>query len=213
MIRFLALCASLVAWPAAAKPIAFGDGTTLMAEFGAGTMVEVQGYYAPRYWWSAGGGFLHLENEAGTLSRDIGYARANLLVHRWNLPSAQANVFAWAGAGYAHASGVADESLAGNAGLQADYETRRVYGSLRSDWHGSRHFAHRIDTLQLGVAPYVHDWDRLATWIVVQARTFTGGLYDGVEPALLVRLFKGPVWLEAGISGDGKLQSMLMLNF
>ena len=48
--------------------------------------------------------------------------------------------------------------LAGNAGAQADYETRRIYGSLKADWQGASAFSHRIDTLQLGIAPYEHEY-------------------------------------------------------
>jgi hypothetical protein len=51
----------------------------------------------------------------------------------------------------------------------------------------------------------------------VQARDYTGGLYDGVEPAALVRLFKNgrasAFWIEAGVTIDGHLQSMFMINF
>ncbi len=58
-----------------------------------------------------------------------------------------------------------------------------VYASLKTDFYDSSEFTHRIDTLQLGVAPYEHEYDQLA------------------------------VWLEAGVTEDGKLQSMLMVNF
>ena len=45
--------------PAAqAKPIAFANGTTVMAEYGAGTMRELQVFYAPRYFLSTGLGHL-----------------------------------------------------------------------------------------------------------------------------------------------------------
>lgn len=44
-----------------AKPIAFAEGYTLMAEYGAGTMKEVQFFYAPRYDFSVGGGHVELE--------------------------------------------------------------------------------------------------------------------------------------------------------
>jgi hypothetical protein len=94
-----------------------------------------------------------------------------------------------------------------------DYETRRIYASLKLDYYDSREFSHRIDTLQLGVAPYEHEYDQLATWLLVQARTYTGGLYGGTEWAALLRVFKGNVWIEAGVTEDGKLQSMLMFNF
>ena len=74
-------------------------------------------------------------------------------------------------------------------------------------------FEHRIDTLQLGIAPYEHDFDTLATWFVVQGRQYTGGIHEGTEWALLLRLFKGGAWIEAGATEDGKLQAMAMFNF
>ena len=213
MLRTLCLCAGLLPGLALAKPIAFQDGTSLMLEYGAGSMLEAQAFYAPRYWWSAGGGLLRLEEENGAFSRDIAYTRANLLLKRWNLPGAQGNVFASGGLGAAQGSDFSGTHTAYNFALQADYETRRVYTSLKSDWQGSSVYTHRIDTAQIGFAPYPHDWTVLATWFVLQARTYTGGLYGGVEGALVLRLFKGSVWAEAGVTQDGKLQTMFMFNF
>ena len=104
-------------------------------------------------------------------------------------------------------------SSRGNAGAQVDYETRRIYASLKTDLHRADAFSHRIDTLQLGVAPYKHDFDTLATWFVVQGRHYTGDIHDGTEWALLLRLFKRGAWIEAGVTDDGKLQAMAMVNF
>lgn len=211
MVSALAL---VLATPVAmAKPIAFARGTTLMAEYGAGTMNEFQVFYAPRYWWSVGGGWTELTSGDGTKQRRITYVRTNLLVKRWNLPSAQANVFVWGGAGQATGNDFAGTELSRNVGFQVDYETRRVYSSFKSDLQESDHFSHRIDTLQLGWAPYEHDYDTLATWIVLQGRTYTGDLYDGTEKALLVRFFKGGTWVEVGATTDRKIQAMVMFNF
>lgn len=200
-----------------AKPIAFGDGSTLMVEYGAGTMQEAQAFYAPKAWYSFGAGYLRIEAEDGRFSRDIGYARYNHLVKRWNLPRAQGNIFAWAGIGAARGSDFDGTKATPNAGVQADYETRRIYASLKTDWQQSSAFAHHIGTVQLGVAPYEHDYDQVATWFVVQAREYSGGIYPGVEYAALLRLFRatsrGSAWLEAGATQDGKLQAMLMINF
>jgi len=196
-----------------AKPIAFAKGKTVMFEYGAGTMNEVQVFYAPRYWYSIGGGWLQLQSEDGAKQRHITYLRGNLLAKRWNLPAAQANVFVWGGLGTATGNDFAGSTLARNIGFQADYETRRVYSSFRSDLQESDHFSHRIDTLQLGWAPYKHDYNTLATWFVVQGRRYTGDLFEGTETALLVRFFKGNTWVEVGATTDGKLQAMAMFNF
>jgi hypothetical protein len=196
-----------------AKPIAFADGTTVMAEYGAGTMTEAQVFHAPKYNWSLGVGYLELDSDFAHRRREIGYARVNYLVKRWNMKAAQANVFSWGGVGSAHSSDTAGSTFAWNAGAQIDYETRRVYGSLKTDLHDSGTFTHRIDTLQLGLAPYKHDYDTLATWLVLQGRNITGGIHQGIEWSLLLRLFKGGAWLEAGATMDGKLQAMAMFNF
>jgi len=196
-----------------AKPIAFAHGTTVMAEYGAGTMKEAQVFYAPKYFLSLGPGYLELESDIDHRRREITYARVNYLAKRWNMKTAQANVFVWGGAGQAYVSEANDHQFTGNAGAQFDYETRRVYASLKTDLYRASDFSHRIDTLQLGLAPYEHDYDKLATWIVVQGRRITGGIHDGTEWALLLRLFKGGGWIEAGVTGDGKLQAMAMVNF
>jgi hypothetical protein len=211
--RLGAVVLMVLAAPLAAKPIAFARGTTVMAEYGAGTMNELQAFYAPKYWWSVGAGWLELSSEDGTFDRHIEYMRANVLAKRWNLPDAQANVFAWGGLGRATGSDFDGDVLARSVGVQFDYETRRLYAAFRSDLEESDRYSHRIDTLQLGWAPYAHDYDTLATWIVLQGRRYTGGLRDGVEPALLLRVFKGGTWVEVGATTDGKLQAMAMFNF
>lgn len=208
----LALCCSFY-FQADAKPIAFADGTTVMGEYGAGTMTEIQAFYAPSFRYSMGGGHLSLNSALDDDTRDITYARLNYLPKRWNMEAAQANVFVWGSLGRAHIGETGDNQFAWNVGGQLDYETRRVYASLRSDLHEASAYSHRIDTLQLGIAPYEHDYATLAVWFVVQARQYTGGLYDGTEYAALVRLFKSNAWIEGGVTQDGHLQAMLMFNF
>jgi hypothetical protein len=211
----LACAAALAMYSASApaKPIAFADGTTVMAEYGAGNMTEAQVFYAPRYFWSLGLGYTELDSNLRDRRREITYARVNYLVKRWNLESAQANVFTWGGAGNAYDSETNGHEFTWNAGGQVDYETRRVYSSLKTDYFASSAFSHRIDTLQLGIAPYEHDVDTLATWFVVQGRRYTGEVHDGTEWAILLRLFRKGAWVEAGATTDGKLQAMAMVNF
>ncbi|HET9397160.1 MAG TPA: hypothetical protein VFO36_14020, partial [Nitrospiraceae bacterium] len=163
--------------------------------------------------YSVGGGHLSLNSDLSDETRDITYLRINYLPKRWNLEAAQANVFVWGSAGRAHIGVSDDVQFAWNVGGQLDYETRRLYASLRTDLHEAEAFSHRIDTLQLGIAPYEHDYNTLAVWFVVQARQYTGGLYDGTEWAALLRLFKRNAWFEAGPTHEGKLQAMLMFNF
>src|ERR1700723_2049662 len=98
---FLGACALMMVAPAMAKPIAFADGTTVMAEYGAGTMQELQIFYAPRFDYSVGGGHVDFTSDIDGHTEHITYARTNWLAQRWNLDAAQANVFVWGGAGSA----------------------------------------------------------------------------------------------------------------
>lgn len=218
LLRYLCLPLCAVAAPALAKPVAFQGSTAILAEYGPGMMTEVQVFHAPSYRWSAGVGHVRLEADDDAFTRDITYLRGNVLLNRWNRPHSQANAFAWGGVGGAHSSGDQRQQAALNAGGQVDYETLRFYSSLRTDWQYSMgNFSHRIDTAQVGWAPYPHEWNDVATWFVVQGRNFTGGLYDDIEGAALIRLFRnGPkfaLWIEAGVTQDGRLQSMFMVNF
>ena len=206
----LVLIAPVVAYT---KPIAFAQGTTVMLEYGAGTMWEAQIFYAPQYNYSVGGGHVEFDSDISSDTERVTYARLNYLLHRWNLESAQANIFVWGGAGAATGNSFSGTEFAVNAGAQADYETRRVYASLKTDLQRANAFSIRVDTLQLGIAPYKHDYNQIATWFVVQARNYTGGVSNGVEVAALLRIFKGGAWIEAGVTNGGKLQAMAMFNF
>ena len=210
LVGTLVLAVPVVAY---SKPIAFAEGTTVMLEYGAGTMVEAQIFYAPQFNYSVGGGHVEFDSDITPETVRVTYARLNYLLHRWNLESAQANVFVWGGAGGATGNTFSGTQFTVNAGGQADYETRRVYASLKTDLQKANAFSIRVDTLQLGIAPYEHDYNQIATWFVLQARTYTGGISNGTEIAALVRVFKGGAWIEAGVTNGGKLQAMAMFNF
>jgi hypothetical protein len=196
-----------------AKPIAFAKGTSLMLEYGGGTMTETQMFYAPKYWYSAGVGTIQFDLADNSTKERVNYVRINGLVKRWNLPAAQANVFVWGGVGSARSNAFSGSETAWNYGAQVDYETRKIYASLRTDWQNADSFKHHTNTLQLGIAPYEHDYDTLATWFVLQARSYDKPLYDGIETALLLRFFKKGTWVEAGMTNEKKLQAMAMFNF
>jgi hypothetical protein len=113
LVGGLALAAPALAFP---KPIAFADGTTVMAEYGAGTMKEIQIFYAPEYNYSVGGGRVELNSDETSKTSSITYARLNYLLHRWNLDAAQANLFVWGGFGGATGNTFSGTVLTKNVG-------------------------------------------------------------------------------------------------
>ena len=138
LMGVLVLIAPVVAYT---KPIAFAQGTTVMLEYGAGTMWEAQIFYAPQYNYSVGGGHVEFDSDISSDTERVTYARLNYLLHRWNLESAQANIFVWGGAGAATGNSFSGTEFAVNAGAQADYETRRVYASLKTDLQRANAFS------------------------------------------------------------------------
>ncbi len=208
LLAALALCA---AGMAQAKPIAFADGVTFMHERDR-NMVETQLFYAPAYWWSAGVSDGFMTSDDKSRRHEYGYLQGNLLLKRWNLPDAQANLFASAGAGNATGKDFSGTVAAQRYTLQGDYETRRVYASFKVDAHTSSKYFDRYDTLQLGWSPYAHDYDELAVWFVAQVKKYRG-MDDKTEGGAFLRLFKGNIWVELGMNERRKSQMMLMINY
>lgn len=219
----------------AARPITFANSTTAMAEYGEGIMQEAQVFYAPTHYLSMGIGHLELESQGSHGRHEVTYVRMNLLAKRWNFESAQANIFLWGGLGQASmtAPSVAPvpdgghnhggspaapvhasfEESSWNSGGQIDFETRRIYSSFKTDFHESANFWHRIDTLELGFAPYKHDIDTLATWFLVSGRLYSGNTHEDSELAFLLRFFKKRVWVEAGATTEGQVRATAMVSF
>jgi len=232
--RYLFAAAALALMQAAqARPILYAHSVTLLADYRADAMKEAQVSYAPTAFLSFGLGHLELDGAGPGHEHQIDYLRLNALAKRWNFESAQANIFVWAGAGRSkltiapdaadageHNHGPVPEGqslvlneTAGNVGGQLDYETRRIYASFATDSQFATSFTHRMDTLQLGVAPYEHEANGLSTWLVVSATRFSGNIQQDTQVSLLLRFFKKFAWVEVGATTEGKPQARVMLTF
>lgn len=207
---------------AQAKPIAYRHGNTATFEYGPHHQ-QVQVFHSPDHRISLGGGWLRIapDEESGhshggpgdPATLEIGYLRGNVLARRWNGEGSQANVYFWGGIGLAEGAGRGAPDTAPNAGFSADWETLRWYASAQSDWHSGFAFTTGTSTVQFGVAPYVHAFDGLATWIVLQGQSHDGDVHEERSAALLLRFFWQSIWLEAGADQDGRPHGMVMLNF
>jgi hypothetical protein len=223
-----------------ARPIVFARSTMAMVDYREGAMAEAQVFYAPKSYLSLGLGHMELDDGGTDVRHAVTFARLNLLARRWNMAGAQANVFVWGGLGNAYLGGwtyqpsqpppsghdhgpppeavgpvqvASRQAFSYNAGGQIDYETRRVYLSIKTDLYDSDLFWHRADTVQFGIAPYPHDTNTLATWFVISGRNYTGDMHEDTELAFLLRFFKKRAWLEAGATTEGKIQAMAMFSF
>ena len=205
----LAAVALALASTAAARPISYADGHMLMAESDTDAF-HASYTYSPSFRWSASLGTLRHDDLGRTGRLSLGYVRAARLLHRWNLPTAQANAFGWIGMGHARTD--LGDGTARHVGVQVDYETRRVYTSFVTELHESDGWSHRFDTAAIGWAPYAHDIDRVATWVVLKGMRTTNALDDEVKPVAVLRFFTTRWWLEVGTDADGRPLANVMVN-
>lgn len=138
-------------------------------------------------------------------------AQVNRLIKRWNNADSQANIYGHVAIG--RVSDNLDESELrperdNDAGLfigaSADWETRRYFVSAAAEhWESGRFGEFSTFHGRLGIAPYVANTGALHTWFMVE------GLHrpesrDPVSARALLRFFKGPALLEAGIDDTGE---------
>lgn len=128
--------------------------------------------------------------------------KVNYLVKRWNMPQAQANLYLKSGVGVAYDD---DDNYepAVYTGLAGDAETRRWFTSYENRFfHAGDIDKYAKHTARVGVAPYIGDYGDLHTWLMLQA-DYDAGKDDNFSVTPLVRFFKGPAMVEAGVNLDG----------
>lgn len=211
MGAFVALTALAVAGTTFSRPISYAGGHMLMAEHQS-DMDQWSYTYSPSFRWSGSVGELRLDEEGRRSELTLRYVRASRLLKRWNLPAAQANVFAWGGLGQADVRN-GPTGTARHVGFQADYETRRIYTSFVSELHEGTGGSRRFDTASVGWAPYKHDINRMATWLVLKGMRTSDANDDPTKGAAMLRLFTPRWWLEAGVDTDGRPLANAMINF
>jgi hypothetical protein len=208
-VGLMALAGVVLASPSLARPISYAGGHMLMVEHEPD--VDRFSYtYSPSFRWSASVGGVRADGLERTNELELGYVRASRLLHRWNLPAAQANAFAWGGVGQGRTA--LGDGLARHIGLQLDYETRRIYTSLVTELHEGDGWSHRFDTAAIGWAPYEHDIDRVATWVVLKGMRTTNAIDDDIKPVAVLRFFTTRWWLEVGADADGRPLANVMVN-
>ncbi len=195
-----------VSFSAQAKPISYVDGVMAMQENDeTGHTFSVDYTITPNYavgWYDK-----WEENERDGKDFSVHGPEFNTLIHRWNLPDGQANIFNSTGAGIADGDG--KTRGAAWSSMMADYETRRVYSSY--EVRGM--FADDINAsvwqrARVGVAPYLANYDDIATWFMVQVDDHPSKT-DTYVVTPLVRLFYQSSLVEVGYSSNHRL----MLNW
>ena len=135
----------------------------------------------------------------------------NRLLKRWNQPESQGNLFLLTGLGAAEGNGNIDP--AATLGIEADWETRRIYFSYENRLIGSSaiddSFSQKFRT---GFAPYVADYDAVHTWLMVQI-DHRPSHDDEITVTPFIRLFNTEVLGELGISSKKDVMFNVTFQF
>ncbi|HEU5046448.1 MAG TPA: hypothetical protein VFT64_01245 [Rickettsiales bacterium] len=202
-----ASCAALVlAGSVYAKPISYVGGTMIMQENDeTGHTVSLDYTLDPHYavgWYDK-----WEEHERDGRDFSVHGPEVNTLIHRWNLPDGQANIFNSTGAGLAVGDGKTRN--AAWTSFLADYETRRVFSSYEIRGMYADTISESLwQRARIGIAPYKAGYDDVSTWFMLQVDDHPSKTNTWVVTPL-VRFFYKTTLVEAGYSSNHHI----MLNW
>lgn len=204
LLAILALPAAFVpkAW---AHPVAYEGAFSLLA-FTSEKEQDLQALYSwsPRF----ASGLRQLRYDAPGGSRQLSLLQANVLVHRWNEKTSQANLYLGAGGGFEK-----NARLAAIGTVDADWESRRLYTSAQYQSLGfSRNPAIQSMKLRAGFAPYLAEYAELHSWFILELAR-TPRLERKTEITPLIRLFYRNLLAEFGRSVGGDFKFNFMVHY
>lgn len=178
-----------------ARPVSYTGGWTAILESDRQS-TSVLAHYTPAHRWSVG--------PRAEVNRDTDFAlytaHPTWLAKRWFGADYQGNVYLFGGLGIS--SGINNNSLGNDTavygGVMADWETRSLFTSYRARYLDAGHFGDQfMQAARVGFAPYEGDTGDLHTWLMLEI-DHRPEEDDPVTATPLLRLFKGPLLLEAG---------------
>lgn len=209
LMRYVALTllfTSLLTAKAYARPVSYPDGWMFM-QMNDGQQNSGMLSYSPTAKDAFGVRTDYLRDEKNWL-HTFTY---NRLLQRWNTSDSQANIYLLSGLGASENSG--DISPAATIGLEADWETRRLYTSYENRYIAADNINESYNQkVRFGVAPYIADYDDVHTWLMLEV-SHTPTAEDNVVVTPFVRLFTTEVLGEFGISNKKDVLFNLTLQF
>ncbi|MFZ4125180.1 MAG: hypothetical protein ACOYJ2_03810 [Rickettsiales bacterium] len=204
----LASIVALGAFSAEARVVSYPGGTMPMVEVtGDHTSASVD--YSPTARYSLGLTSLYFNSEHAWVNT----VDANWLAYRHNAEKSQTNFYLMGGAGVAENGG--ETAPVGRIGMIADWEDRRWMVAYQNHYMATddaiteSHFEERA---RLGIAPYKASYEEWQPWIILQTdHEPEGDIPFQIGPVL--RVFKGPVLGELGISNRGTIFAAMNLQF
>ncbi|MCI5072576.1 hypothetical protein MRY82_06525 [bacterium] len=208
MLKILLTACLIFSLKLFAHPVSF-KGSVPITWMNEERKTEAITTYSIKYWWGVGSHYFRIEDNKKDL--DALFAKTNFLLKRWNKKDSQANIYAWLGAG---ALWNDNSHFTYLTGIQADYETRRIY--TEATFRSLRTFDNsevvNIAQASFGLSPYLAGYEDLQSWMIVRGN-YTPELEDQWMISTLLRFFYRNVFWEMGANHKGHPIINLMVHF
>ncbi len=146
------------------------------------------------------------------LRRDFAGLTYTRLLHRWNLPHAQANLWFVGSLGGAQARERSGTENLWSASGMADFETTRLYAG--GSWELMRAGALRHDTAtaRTGFSFYEAEYEEMQPWFILEAKRERFAATAKSTTTALLRMIHKRYFVEIGANRDGGVFN-LMYNY
>lgn len=200
----------LVVGTSQAAPMGFVGSAMTMADYDESWRMLSANYALTRS-DAIGASVSELRPEYGAPRETLTQLEYVRLLRRWNLSDAQANVWLFGGVGELD-RGAAGSRMAWSPGIQADYETTRLYAAATARMYRAGSVDRDQYSVRAGFSFYEAGYDEPQPWLIVDARRMVG-LYDGWEVTPMLRIIHKRFFIEGGVSDRGNVRASLMVTF
>ncbi len=198
----LFIASLLVSLTAKAAPMGFKDSWMTMGDFSK-TYREFTANYAltPRDAIGLTSTYMQTDNHSQSqTNNELTYTR---LIKRWNMPNAQANIWFIGGVGETTGSFFNGAKSTVSPGMQADYETTRLYASANARIYVADGITNNIVSARTGFSFYEANYDETQPWLIVEARRMSM-VSKAYEVTPMLRLIHNRFFVEAGANLNGQ---------
>jgi hypothetical protein len=192
----------LVSFTAQAAPMGFKDSWMTMGDFSK-TYRELTANYAltPRDAIGLTSTYMQTDDQSKSqTNNELTYTR---LIKRWNMPNAQANIWFIGGVGETRGNFFNGAKATLSPGMQADYETTRLYASANARIYVADGITNNIVSARTGFSFYEANYDETQPWLIVEARRMSR-VSNAYEVTPMLRLIHNRFFVEAGANLDGQ---------
>lgn len=208
---------SLLFFPlwALAGPMGFQNSWMTMGDLGPHWR-EVFANYAVTSRDAIGVSQTYMRADDDDLSADLTELTYTRLLHRWNQPDSQANLWFVGGVGEIRESDRAADrhsnEIAMSPGIQADYETTRFYLFALYRFYRAAGINHDYGAVRAGFSFFEPHYEQVHPWLIVEARSMHD-LSDKIEITPMLRLIHRSYFVEVGANNSGQPRFNFMLIF